>query len=320
MSQKSRIRKRLFNKFSQNLQLVKKHPKIETDPDFTYGYKCPICWRLFAEYDSYTSTGLHLTIEDVPPKSLGGKPILLTCNECNNYAGVRFESQLGQHLTLVDFMKGIPGVSQKSQVIIDNGIKIPGKLISESKDCFKIDVSSKKANPKEYLKLIELLQKGITPKVNLKIKGTNQSFVEVALLRIAYLLAYDFFGFGFLVNQNLMTVRNQILNPLKQIMFNKGIINSAFSDERIGVHLIDEPKDLKSFLVVFQVKTRHNKYNFGVVLPGPGEPGLNIYSNLERYLNEQQKKVPVNIQAIKKRDFISNPELVLAPHQYWRMY
>jgi len=320
MSQKSRIRERLFNKFSQNLQLVKKHPKIETDPDFTRGYPCPICWRLFTEYDSYTSAGLHLTIEDVPPKSLGGKPILLTCNECNNYAGTKLESQLEQQLRLTDFLKGTPGVSQKSKITINENIKISGKLISESQDSFIIDVSRKKADPNEYKKLIELLQKGISPNVNLKIKGTNQLFVEVALLRIAYLLAYEFFGFGFFVNTNLMLVRNQILHPLERIMINKGILNADFPDERIGVHLIDKPKDLKSFIVIFQVKTGKNKYNFGVVLPGPGAPGLDIYSNLETYFTKSTKKVQVNIQAIEKKNFITNPDLVLAPHQYWKMY
>jgi hypothetical protein len=40
-------------------------------------YYCPICGAGYPE--SSAITGIELTLEDVPPKSVGGKPILLTC-------------------------------------------------------------------------------------------------------------------------------------------------------------------------------------------------------------------------------------------------
>ena len=45
-------------------------------------YLCPLCLHGFDE-DSISS----LSWEDVPPKSMGGKPLLLTCRTCNSVAG-----------------------------------------------------------------------------------------------------------------------------------------------------------------------------------------------------------------------------------------
>jgi len=48
-------------------------------------YYCPICGDGYPELSAIS--GEELTLEDVPPKSIGGKPILLTCRRCNSSAG-----------------------------------------------------------------------------------------------------------------------------------------------------------------------------------------------------------------------------------------
>ena len=50
---------------------------------------CPICLKTFdfSDYD-------NITIEHVPPEKLGGRPLLLTCKDCNNVCG----SNLDVHL------------------------------------------------------------------------------------------------------------------------------------------------------------------------------------------------------------------------------
>src|SRR5262245_34192686 len=52
-------------------------------------YICPICCNAFTREDA--KTGL-LTAEDVPPASLGGSPLVLTCKPCNNAAGTRIDA------------------------------------------------------------------------------------------------------------------------------------------------------------------------------------------------------------------------------------
>jgi hypothetical protein len=52
-------------------------------------YICPLCGRGFLIQAVIDGT---LTLEHVPPKSLGGKPLVLTCKDCNNDSGHSIDS------------------------------------------------------------------------------------------------------------------------------------------------------------------------------------------------------------------------------------
>jgi HNH endonuclease len=54
-------------------------------------YICPLCMQGFTE--AAIDAG-QLTIEHVPPKSLGGRGILLTCSECNTSSGHSLDAAL----------------------------------------------------------------------------------------------------------------------------------------------------------------------------------------------------------------------------------
>lgn len=60
-------------------------------PDLENPYICPLCRRGFprAAIDEKT-----LTFEDAPPKSYGGKPVALTCRDCNNSLGNYLDASL----------------------------------------------------------------------------------------------------------------------------------------------------------------------------------------------------------------------------------
>lgn len=51
------------------------------------GYVCPICLRGFEALDG-------LSEEHVPPESLGGSVLCLTCRECNSGAGHGIDSEM----------------------------------------------------------------------------------------------------------------------------------------------------------------------------------------------------------------------------------
>lgn len=53
-------------------------------------YICPICMQYFYQ-DSLTNKTLSL--EHVPPRSIGGKEITLTCTKCNTTAGHNIDSE-----------------------------------------------------------------------------------------------------------------------------------------------------------------------------------------------------------------------------------
>src|SRR5690349_23826815 len=47
-------------------------------------YPCPICLECF---DREALDARNLTLEHIPPESIGGKPLCLTCKSCNDRGG-----------------------------------------------------------------------------------------------------------------------------------------------------------------------------------------------------------------------------------------
>lgn len=96
-------REKIYDIFSNNLELLKNHPKFDLKGEKTTGYICPLCFKIFdknglsKEYDDY------LTLEDVPPKTLGGNVKLLTCKVCNNEQGSSLDKHLKEQLLTKDF-------------------------------------------------------------------------------------------------------------------------------------------------------------------------------------------------------------------------
>src|SRR5262245_31174488 len=63
------------------------------------GYGCPLCLRIYPSPSAFT-------VEDVPPKSVGGRPLLLTCYDCNSKAGHTIDWHWANFWTLEGFHAG----------------------------------------------------------------------------------------------------------------------------------------------------------------------------------------------------------------------
>ncbi|WP_312793018.1 hypothetical protein [Sphingobacterium sp.] len=68
----SKKKERIFEIFSRNLEWVKEHKDVGFEPDFSNGYICPICFDPFFRADLDSKVPNPLTLEDIPPVSLGG--------------------------------------------------------------------------------------------------------------------------------------------------------------------------------------------------------------------------------------------------------
>jgi len=85
------------------------------------------------------------------------------------------------------------------------------------------------------------------------------------------------------MNSYLVRVRHQIQNPSAKILPDWGIIRSDFPDAALGISIICEPKDLQSFLVIFDLKAEEQSVRYGVILPGPTNPGLKVYERIAEF-------------------------------------
>lgn len=328
---------KLFEIFSKNLENVKSHSEIRFDPDFNNGYICPLCFEVFFEKDLLNSSVNYLTLEDIPPKSLGGKVRALSCKNCNSKSGHKLDNHLLKRLTELDFQSFLPN-SQTDTTFVLNENKMNGMVKIDEKGTINVDFQNKRSNPSESKKFIAELfpprtiyspiHALLNPNfVEPEYKSESFSFkkeeksderrAEIALLRVAYLYAFSIFGHGFLINGNLFKIREQLANPEKNILPKVFWVNYKFPENMIGVNIIKKPKDLQSFLVIFNLTTKSTTRQFAICLPGPTNPGLKIYENLEKFLCNEEGFVNVDIEHIDGKDLLTLKGYELASNYYW---
>lgn len=335
------IRKIIFNLFSQNLEWVKENPSISFRPDFTNGYICPLCFDVFFEKDLDLTLENHLTLEDIPPKSLGGNPKALTCKNCNNESGKELDIHLLNHLLDIDSKSFLPN-SKTAATYEINGSKMNGIFEIDENGKAILNFHPQHSNPIEAKKFIADLfpprtiynpffypnktfnDETRSPSFNIVQKRSNKDErrAEIALLRIAYLIAFSTLGNSFLINAGLSKVREQILNPDKSILPKPFWLNYDFPKEMEGINVITLPKESRSFLIVFSLKTVSKSRRFAIVLPGPSDPGIKVYDYIEKYICTGDGSASINLttEILPTFDYLHDDKYTFGGYQFWDKY
>lgn len=340
MSKNTKKKLGLFKLFSKNLEWVKEHPSIKFKPDFSNGIICPLCFDVFFEKDLDIKLKNHLTLEDIPPKSLGGKPLALTCKVCNNKSGHELDAHLLKKLLTNDVKSFLP--NSKAETTFElNGNRVNGMLEIDEKGTLKLNLQTNRSNPTESSQFMKDMFPPRTiynpifypdkifentyklPTFQIQIKDTaNERHAEVALLRIGYLLAFAILGNAFLINGGLYKVREQILNPDKEILPRVFWLKYQFPKEFEGVNIISLPKELRSFLVVFNLKTASQTRQISIVLPGADAPGLKVYDYILEKLcvGDGTTFQNITLEHIPQENYLEKKELAFASNMYWHEY
>lgn len=290
MSKESKRREAIFNKFSRNLEWIQENPSFGFEPRVKDGYVCPLCLRVFEKQHLHT----NLTFDHNPPRALGGKSGVLTCKDCNSKSGIQLDAHLLKVLMENDFRARLPHSKMRTK-IESNGNQITADVEVDGNGKMSINLLKQYSNPKDYDKimnggsLVYVSQQPITcskplppgfTEVSATVKNPENADVrraEVTLLKIAYLRAFELFGYGFIIHPFLPVVQDQIINPNKIILPNILSIGSEIPRHMLGINFLRRPKELKCFFIVFEVRTNSNSRIFGVPLPGWNKPGLDIY-------------------------------------------
>lgn len=335
-------REKLFKLFSDNFEWVKELNSFQLEPNLTNVYVCPICLNIFLETDLNTTLPIHLTLEDIPPASLGGKPLVLTCNECNSRSGSGLDKHLLNILLENDFSSCFPHAEIRASFEL-NGNIVNGMVKIDKERKISIISNSKSSNPKnliDFSKAINpsgILQNNFSDfnnpfkqtfgkphetKILIKPhKKTETRRAEIALLRIGYLLAFATFGNSFLLNNGLGKIREQILNPDKNIMPKVFWIKYEFSKEFEGVNIITSPKELQSFLIIFSLSTKSCNRQYSIVIPGPYDTELKIYDFLSTLsIGDGSKFLEVKTEKIPTYNYLKNKSTAFAPLIFWQKY
>jgi hypothetical protein len=187
-------------------------------------YCCPICKRLYL-YDDLDSG--ELTLEHAPPEQVGGKPLALTCKECNSVAGYSIDKAVVQRQRQLDFAKALMGQKSKYSARATFSIGEETLNINFERDQGIVSIKPpKEINDPKKLKayqdyMMHLYQSGksdgekftITPDA-----AYHQGFSKVGDLKTAFILCFAFFGYRFSLDKRLSSVREQIINYKQDII------------------------------------------------------------------------------------------------------
>lgn len=310
MSTKTKKAK-LFEVYSQNLQYVRNRPEIELDPDFEEGVVCPQCFRFF-DKSALVQVGVLncLTLEHIPPRGITSNSItILTCKECNDSAGHSLDIDLKKEQQIFDFLNMVPGSKTDTLLTIYDEIKMRGITEVTEKGKIKIHIDDGRTSPMDLSKLGEKAKSGMSnSNINFRSYSYRKRRPEIALLRIAYLLAFSKFGNGFLVNPALAKVREQIKYPEKEILRHLGRIAAKPDHLPVGYYIINNPLELKSFLIVFQINAR----KYYMLLPGPTHPGIDVYERMKIFM-DQKKRIDFYTKPIPDAPFLTEESYALSP-------
>jgi hypothetical protein len=283
-----KLRRHLFETFSKNWQIVRpaydfKEQSEIIDWDFRKAVICPLCMRFFNTAALSQESVLPLTLEHCPPEELGGKPKVLLCKECNSKTGHDVDVKLMEFLHVQPFNNEEinSSIENKNTVIKSKDAEVRGTTVFKrlEKNKFYFDLKAKD----EYRKaLYDKIQKADEFQITYKPHETPSAhLVHVALLKIAYLLAFHKFGHLFILNSNYDFVRKQILNPEQKILKSKGV--SQNTSLPLGFYLISQPLFAKGILVVFELTYAGTKEKYAVILNHPNLKDIAFYGDLSNY-------------------------------------
>lgn len=206
-------------------------------------YPCLLCVRGF-------STAKELTREDVPPKSVGGRPLVLTCKECNNRAGRLLDSHVRSGQDLGELIEGKREVPIK---LTQFGYTV-NAMATFSPGAISIAGRRKHTNPRTQKAWSDELERvassgstdwDFTISMSLRLSPQRES---VGWLRVAYLYAFAALGYQWIMRPELEPIREQFRRPDEHIV--PGLIGHAketlASD---GISFVYTPPELRSILV-----------------------------------------------------------------------
>ena len=251
-------------------------------------YICPLCQHVYAIAHE------ALTLEHVPPESVGGKPILVTCKACNNSQGADLDVYLMNELEISHNLSHLDTIPQKSRIAF-NGIEINAQTTFSKSEGFKFMISPDNNNPVEFegfMKEARNAKEGYEIKLtaNITNRKRNTDLANIALLKSAYLMAFQELGYMYVLNPCTNKVREQILNPKQRIINAPYVIadEAGIPDELPQGVYYTKFEDMVCIVVVMdlQLSKSEQKHRKAVVLPNPQDYQCRIYAVLSEHIGE----------------------------------
>ncbi len=167
-------------------------------------YLCPLCLRPFS--DEALNDG-RLSVEHVPPESVGGRELLLTCKECNNSAGTKLDASVKTQEDVRLAMSGGAHRPHRVKATI-GGITVNGRMHAKN-GSFSLTIPRELNRPGTSALLQELGRTG-APLV-VEHERYSRLGANIGWLRAGYLALVAMEGYRVLLDPAMDIVRKQII-------------------------------------------------------------------------------------------------------------
>lgn len=230
-----------FNKGVEALQ--------RTVPNAPSCYGCPLCLRVFPEQKIDL-----LTCEHVPPASLGGHRLILTCKDCNGQAGgksgIDTHARRAEHV--LDFALETMETPRPAEFSVGS-LKQRVEVYRSSGGLFIRGLPGN--NPPETTRQIQqamermISRQGHSFTISLSKETYSEPHERVSWLRAAYLAAFAALGYRYILRNSLNLVRQQIFEPDNKIIECFSVFDCDASPDRRFIVLISEPDWVRGLAV-----------------------------------------------------------------------
>lgn len=285
-------KQQLFKEYARDLKNVSEGLQlklIDVDANKKYPlpyprYICPLCNKVFLEED----IDKKLTLEHVPPGTLGGQTRLLVCKDCNNTQGSVFEKHL------IDKIRNDASNTLDIELQLKNGtspyIKCKVRIERENNEVtFLVDKKNKAAL---YFNQQEANAINDNEEIAFNIEYQYPwRKVDLALLRIAYLRMFEVGGYGYYFSYSAQIIRQQLADSNNDLLPVLRLDQSSGVPE--GVYR-EKSKYYSGFLVAIMFRLPNYEKLYFVLLPGLDEEHIELYKSLKgkKELNFTLTKIP----------------------------
>jgi hypothetical protein len=185
-------------------------------------YRCPICLEAFSTDDLEAR---RLTLDHVPPRSVGGRELCLTCVDCNTISGSSADYAIAEMTRLRRLNEALDGRGNSvvEATLEAGGLAVRGELRVEG-GSFTINVHQRRNHPASSDALRKHFDTAVAGSETDRSYRLSTSFkyskerLFAAYLRVGYLAGFSYFGYDLILDQRFDLVRRQIRSPTERIV------------------------------------------------------------------------------------------------------
>ncbi|HOJ54352.1 MAG: hypothetical protein WBL15_14200 [Phycisphaerae bacterium] len=270
-----KTRLRLVRMFSANLAIY--------FPEYSNHFVCPLCKRVI-EFKKPEDANGWVSLAHFVPKSVGGKHVVLTCAECNNFFGSKIDSAYAHALAYHRWLAGQRALPARMSL----GEASLGVEMTKTGSNWHFRVIARRTNPAHEKCALEYICRSAGKfEGELTFRFYNPSALGAEMIHSAVLTLFQSFGYEYALCPNADKMRAILRGKLSDPVVQKAVISLESNPELpVGtVAVLTRPKRFRCF-VVFLPPLTGDKSGFVVMMPGFRKEDWPPYRRFIREVNE----------------------------------